>query len=142
VPRRGGLQSIHLSAAISCEIKGIGELQILAAGYCDEIVNSALLEIATGQSLCLQGLEADDENDGLQSMAYGGYEPASAVMNLTTSKVEKCNGENAQFSEDIFDLQIPRFARDDNNSIQTLFPRILRLQFDIRGDIGGIRSGS
>ena len=75
MPRGGELRISPLQAAISSETKGIDERHFHGAGNCDEIVNNALMEIATGQSLCLQGLEADDENDGLQSMAYGGYEP-------------------------------------------------------------------
>ncbi len=37
----------------------------------DAIVNNPLMEIATGQSLCLLGLQADDKNGGLQSVACG-----------------------------------------------------------------------
>jgi hypothetical protein len=71
MPRRGELRISPLLASISCEMKEIDERHFHGAGYCDEIVNNALMEIATGKSLCLQGLEADNENDGLQSMAYG-----------------------------------------------------------------------
>ena len=128
------MQSIRLSAAISCEIKGIGEPQILASGYCDEIVNNALLEIATDQSSYLRVLKALTRMTALQSKAY---ELASMMMNIAITKAEECNSEDAQFSENILELQIPRFARDDNNSIQTLFPRILRLQLGV----GGFGSG-
>ena len=71
MPKRGELRVSPLRAAISRGMKWIDERQFRGAGYCDEIVNSALLEIATGQSLCLQRLEVDDENRGVESVAYG-----------------------------------------------------------------------
>jgi hypothetical protein len=77
-----------LRAAISCEIKGIDERRFHGADDCDEIVNNALMEIATGQSLCLQRLEWNDEVALLQSVACG---VTTALMNLTTAKVEEYN---------------------------------------------------
>jgi hypothetical protein len=71
MPRRGNLRVSTLRAAISREMKRIDERQFRGTGYCDEIVNSALMEIATGQNSCLPCLEADDENDRLQSAICG-----------------------------------------------------------------------
>jgi len=59
-----------LQAAISCEIKGIDARRFQGAGYCDEIANSALMEIATGQSSCFHCLEAEVEGGGLESVTY------------------------------------------------------------------------
>jgi hypothetical protein len=56
MPKRRELRVGLLCAAISHEMKWIDESQFRGAGYCDEIVNSALMEIATGQSSCLQCL--------------------------------------------------------------------------------------
>jgi hypothetical protein len=71
MPKRGELRVSALRAAISREMKRIDERQFRGLGYCDEIVNSALMEIATDQSLCLQRLEVEDENGGVESVAYG-----------------------------------------------------------------------
>ena len=71
MPRRGELRVSALRAAISSEMKRIDERQFRGSGYCDEIVNSALMKIATGQSLCLRCLEVEDENEGLESVACG-----------------------------------------------------------------------
>jgi hypothetical protein len=71
VPRRGELRASALRATISCEIKGIGERKIHGAGYCDEIVNNALMENATGQSSRFQCLEVDDEKGGFKSVGCG-----------------------------------------------------------------------
>ena len=40
----------------------------MARDNCDEIVNNALMENATGQGACFQCLEGDDEIDLLQSV--------------------------------------------------------------------------
>jgi hypothetical protein len=45
--------------------------QFHGAAYYDEIVNSALMEIATGKSLCFQRLERNGKLDLLQSVACG-----------------------------------------------------------------------
>jgi hypothetical protein len=71
MPKRGGLGVSALRAAISREMKRIDERQFRGLGYCDEIVNSALMEIATGQRLCLECLALDDENGSVESAAYG-----------------------------------------------------------------------
>jgi hypothetical protein len=71
MPKRGELRVSPLRVAISRGMKWIDENQFRGSGYRDEIVNSALLEIATGQSLCLQRLAVDDENRGVESAAYG-----------------------------------------------------------------------
>jgi hypothetical protein len=71
MPKCGELRVSALRAAISCEIKGIDERQFYGADNCDEIVNNALMEIATGQSLHSQCLEGDDENGGVESAVYG-----------------------------------------------------------------------
>jgi len=66
MPTRGELRVSPLQAAISYEMKGIGEGQFCGAGYCDEIVNSALMEIATGRGSCFQCLEAESKNCGVE----------------------------------------------------------------------------
>jgi len=68
MPRRGELLASAQQAPISREIKGINKKEIDGAAYCDEIVNNALMEIATGQSSCFQCLELDDEIGLLQSV--------------------------------------------------------------------------
>jgi hypothetical protein len=60
-----------LRAAISCEIMGIDKEQFCGAAYCDEIVNSVVMLIATAKSLYLPRFEANQGNDALQSTAYG-----------------------------------------------------------------------
>jgi hypothetical protein len=42
----------RLIAAISREMRGIDDKKLRGLKYCDEIVHSALMEIATGQSSC------------------------------------------------------------------------------------------
>ena len=49
------------------------------------------MEIATGQSSCFQCLEVDDEIDGF---AISGLRLSNPLMNLTTAKVEECNGKD------------------------------------------------
>ena len=71
MPKRGELRVSPLRAAISCEIKGIDERQFHGTGFCDEIVNNALMEIATGQSFVFAVSGGDDENGGVESAAYG-----------------------------------------------------------------------
>jgi hypothetical protein len=68
MPKRGELRVSAFRAAISCEIKRIDERQFHGADCCDEIVNNALMEIATGRFQCL---EWNDEVDLLQSVACG-----------------------------------------------------------------------
>jgi hypothetical protein len=70
MPTRGELQVSALRAPIPYEMNRIDERQFCAAGYCDEIVNNPLMEIATGESLCLQCFEQNNENDGLESVTY------------------------------------------------------------------------
>ena len=70
MPRRGELGINVPITTISSYIKQIDESRFRGAGYCDEIVNSALMEIATGRSSCSWSLEWTDENDGLQSVAW------------------------------------------------------------------------
>jgi len=60
-----------MGAAISCEMKRMGERQFRGAGYCDENVNRALMEIATGQRSCLQCLGTGDEDRRLESVICG-----------------------------------------------------------------------
>ena len=71
MPTRGELQVSTRLAAISCEMKEVDGSQFHGASNCDEIVNSALMEIATGQNSCLQCLEVADGNDGLESVTCG-----------------------------------------------------------------------
>ena len=71
MPRRGELRAGALRAAISCRMNRIDERQLRGADRCDEIVNSALMENATGQSSCFQCLAVEDEIDILQSVGYG-----------------------------------------------------------------------
>ena len=68
MPGRGELLASAQQAPISREIKGINKKEIDGAGYCDEIVNNALMEIATGQSSCFQCLEAKVEGGDLESV--------------------------------------------------------------------------
>jgi hypothetical protein len=49
----------------------IGEKQIYRAGGSDEIVSSALITIATGQTPCFQGLDVDDANYDVESATCG-----------------------------------------------------------------------
>ncbi len=71
MPTRGGLRASALRAAISCEMSRIDERQFRGVDHCDEIVNNALMEIATGQSSCFQCLEGEDAIDLLQSVGCG-----------------------------------------------------------------------
>jgi len=89
MPRRGELQVSALRAAISREMNRIDERQFLDASYCDEIVNTALMEIATGESLRWQGLEADDEE---WRLAISDLRVSQRMLNLTTVTAEECNG--------------------------------------------------
>ena len=68
MPRLGELRVRPLRTAISAEMKEIDETVVLGGDYGDEIVSSALMETATGERWRLQGLEADCENSGLQSV--------------------------------------------------------------------------
>jgi hypothetical protein len=68
MPTRGGLRASALRAAISCEMMRIDGRQVHDADGCDEIVNNALMEIATGQSSCFQCLEAKVEGGDLESV--------------------------------------------------------------------------
>jgi hypothetical protein len=52
MPKGGELGVSRLIAAISREIKGIDDKKLRGLKYCDEIVHSGLMEIATGQSCC------------------------------------------------------------------------------------------
>jgi hypothetical protein len=51
-------------------MNGIDGWQFCGKECCDEIVNSALMEIATGKTLCFQRLRGNGESEVLQSMAY------------------------------------------------------------------------
>src|ERR1019366_4797464 len=93
MPRRGELGVSALRAAISREMKRIDERQLRGASYCDEIVNTALMEIATGQSLCFMVFGGGRREEGLQSVGYG---LVNAVMNHTTAKVEECNSKTGR----------------------------------------------
>ena len=70
MPRRGELGARALRAAISREMYGIDGRQVRRADRCDEIVNNALMENATGQGLCFQRLEVGVEFGGLESVTY------------------------------------------------------------------------
>jgi hypothetical protein len=66
MPTRGELRVSAPQAAISSEMKGMDERQFYGAGYCDEIVNNTLLEIATGRGSCFRCLEAESDNCGVE----------------------------------------------------------------------------
>jgi hypothetical protein len=68
VPRPG---DIPLLVTNWFEMKGIDGREFDGAGYCDEIVNNGLMEIATGERPCFQCLEGNNELDLLQSVACG-----------------------------------------------------------------------
>ena len=70
MPTRGGLRASALRAAISCEMMRIDGRQVHDADGCDEIVNNALMENATGQGLCFQCLEVGVDRGGLESVTY------------------------------------------------------------------------
>lgn len=70
MPRRRELLASALLATISCGMSRIDDGQVRDAGHCDEIVNNALMKIATGQSSCFQCLEVDVEGCGLESVTY------------------------------------------------------------------------
>jgi hypothetical protein len=59
-----------LRVAISREIMRMEGIRFRGAVYCDEIINIALMEIATWQSLCLQRWELNEVIDALQSISY------------------------------------------------------------------------
>jgi hypothetical protein len=52
MPKGGESGVSWLIAAISREMMGIDDTKFHGLKYCDEIVHSALMEIATGQSSC------------------------------------------------------------------------------------------
>jgi len=70
MPRRGELRTSGLRAASSRGISRIDERQVRGAHHSDEIVNSALMENATGQSSCFQCLAVELEGEGLESVTY------------------------------------------------------------------------
>jgi hypothetical protein len=70
VPKRIEPRIRVLGMAISHEIMRMEGIRLSGAVYCDEIVNTTLMEIATGQSLCLQRWELNEVIDALQSISY------------------------------------------------------------------------
>jgi len=71
MPSRGELQERLLRAGISSEMNRIDESQIVRVGFQEEIINTALMEIATAQGLRLQRSRCTSENDGLESVLCG-----------------------------------------------------------------------
>ncbi|MGA7693828.1 MAG: hypothetical protein WCA76_02305 [Candidatus Sulfotelmatobacter sp.] len=70
MPKRIEARVRALRVAISREIMRIEGIRFRGAVYADEIVNTALMEIATGQSLRLQRWELNEVIDALQSISY------------------------------------------------------------------------
>ncbi|MGB8918445.1 MAG: hypothetical protein WCC89_16435 [Candidatus Sulfotelmatobacter sp.] len=70
MPKRIEARVRALRVAISREIMRIEGIRFRGPVYADEIVNTALMEIATGQSLRLQRWELNEVIDALQSISY------------------------------------------------------------------------
>jgi hypothetical protein len=122
MPRRSELRVSALRAAISREMNRIDERQFLDASYCDEIVNTALMEIATGESLRWQGLEADDEE---WRLAISDLRVSRRMLNLTTVTAEECNGLNATVRVGTGLCPVRRGGAPPPHT--NLFPRVMHL---------------
>jgi hypothetical protein len=76
---------------ISYEMKRIGDSGFLGLSGCDEIINSDLMGIATGQSFVFVGLTGE-----VRCLVSGIIDLHSDIvlMHFATANVKECNGKS------------------------------------------------
>ena len=88
MPKRGNLGKSVLGGWISFQMNRIGECRGFWLSGCDEIINSGLMGIATGQSFVFVGLTGE-----VRRLVSGIIDLPTdvALMHFATANVKECN---------------------------------------------------